>query len=149
MSQKKTSPVTNPDQDMQVLADNLWSYFEPKIKSLLSSGVSYYRAQVTQAASGGTITVQRPFDQTQLALPYVSSAEGLEVGRQVTVLVLGSQSNAIVLGNGTLSNLLPKGKPALNKQESSSRPLIPKNGQRKLMNSSMESVKSRIFSAHT
>ena len=85
MSQKKTSPVTNPDQDMQVLADNLWSYFEPKIKSLLSSGVSYYRAQ--------------------LALPYVSSAEGLEVGRQVTVLVLGSQSNAIVLGNGTLSNL--------------------------------------------
>ena len=105
LSQKKTSPVTNPDQDMQVLADNLWSYFEPKIKSLLSSGVSYYRAQVTQAASGGTITVQRPFDQTQLALPYVSSAEGLEVGRQVTVLVLGSQSNAIVLGNGTLSNL--------------------------------------------
>ena len=58
MSQKKTSPVTNPDQDMQVLADNLWTYFEPKIKSLLSSGVSYYRAQVTQAASGGTITVQ-------------------------------------------------------------------------------------------
>ena len=96
MSQKKTSPVTNPDQDMQVLADNLWTYFEPKIKSLLSSGVSY---------SGGTITVQRPFDQTQLSLPYVSSAEGLEVGSQVTVLVLGSQSNAIVLGNGTLSNL--------------------------------------------
>ena len=105
MSQKKTSPVTNPDQDMQVLADNLWTYFEPKIKSLLSSGGSYYRAQVTQAASGGTITVQRPFDQTQLSLPYVSSAEGLEVGSQVTVLVLGSQSNAIVLGNGTLSNL--------------------------------------------
>ena len=105
MSQKKTSPVTNPDQDMQVLADNLWTYFEPKIKSLLSSGVSYCRAQVTQAASGGTITVQRPFDQTQLSLPYVSSAEGLEVGSQVTVLVLGSQSNAIVLGNGTLSNL--------------------------------------------
>ena len=98
-------PITNQDQDMKDLADNLWTYFEPKVKSLLSFGVSYYRAQVTQAASNGTITVQRPFDQTQLALPYVSSAEGLEVGSQVTVMVFGSQSNAIVLGNGTLSNL--------------------------------------------
>ena len=98
-------PITNQDQNMKDLADNLRTYFEPKIKSMLSSGVSYYRAQVTAAAAGGTITVQQPFDQAQIALPYVSSAEGLEVGSQVTVLVLGSPSNAIVLGNGTLSNL--------------------------------------------
>lgn len=100
-----TCPITNQDQDMKALADNLWTYFEPKIKTMLSSGVSYYRAKVTAAAAGGTITVQRPFDQTELALPYVSSAEALAVGDQCTVMVFGSQSNAVVLGNGTLSNL--------------------------------------------
>lgn len=69
MSNKSSSPITSQDQDMKDLADNLWTYFEPKVKSLLSSGVSYYRAQVTAAAAGGTITVQRPFDRPSLPFP--------------------------------------------------------------------------------
>lgn len=97
--------MNDTNQEMKALADNLWTYFEPKIKAMLSSGVSFYRAQITAAAANGRITIQRPFDETALSLPYVSSAAELPVGSQVTVLVLGSASNAIVLGDGTLSNL--------------------------------------------
>lgn len=45
------------------------------------------------------------YQMKPLSLPYVSSAAELPVGSQVTVLVLGNASNAIVLGDGTLSNL--------------------------------------------
>lgn len=96
--------MTN-NQEMKTLADNLWTYFEPKVKAMLSSSVSFYRAQITAAAANNRITVQRPFDDTEISLSYVSSAAELPVGSQVTVLVLGSPSNAVVLGNGTLSNL--------------------------------------------
>lgn len=101
----KAMKVMNNNQEIKALADNLWVYFEPKIKAMLSSGVSFYRAQITAAAANNRITVQRPFDDTEISLPYVSSAAELPVGSQVTVLVLGSPSNAIVLGSGTLGNL--------------------------------------------
>lgn len=96
--------VTN-NTEMQALADALWEYFQEKVERMTSSNVWYFRAQVTKAASGGKITVRRPFD-TEIALPYVSSIASAAVGSQVTVFVLGSSlTNAVIIGNGTLSNL--------------------------------------------
>lgn len=94
------------NEQMKDLAEALWVYFQPKVLELLRGGVSFYRAQVVaEAGEGKTITVQKPMDSTRLALPFVPSAQELKVGDQALVLVFGSQSNAIVLGNGLLSNL--------------------------------------------
>lgn len=91
--------------DFEVLADNIGKYvMEKYVKPYLSLSVSYYRAQVVQAAADGKITVCRPADNP-VALPYVTSAAGLTVGQQCVVLQLGSPSNCIVLGDGMLSNL--------------------------------------------
>lgn len=76
-------------------------YVEPR----LARSVSFYRAQVVAGASDGRITVRQPFDETAVALPYVSSAAGLVAGSQCTVLELGGASNAIVVGDGLLTNL--------------------------------------------
>lgn len=95
----------NNDQEIKQFADQLWEYFKPKIDSLTHSNVWYFRAQVTKAASNGKITVRRPFDE-EISLPYVSSMASASVGSQVTVFVLGSSlTNAVIIGNGTLSNL--------------------------------------------
>lgn len=101
-----TTPFSDPNTDLQLLAENLWAYLKPKVQAMQSSNLSYYRAQVVAPAGRGkTISIQRPFDQTTQSLPFVSSAGDLAPGDQVTVLVLGDPSNAIVLGTGTLSNL--------------------------------------------
>lgn len=95
----------NNDQEMKQFADQLWEYFKPKIESLTRSNVWYFRAQVSKAASNGKITVRRPFDE-EISLPYVSSMAAASVGSQVTVFVLGSSlTNAVIIGDGTLSNL--------------------------------------------
>ena len=92
-------------EKFQELADSIGRYvMERFVKPYLSTGVRYYRAAVTVAATNGKITVQRPFDDP-VALPYVGSAAGLTVGSQCVVLVLGDASNSIVLGDGNLSNL--------------------------------------------
>lgn len=97
--------MNNNDIEMKSFADSLWEYFRPKVESLISSNVWFFRAQVTKAASNGKITVRRPFDE-EIALPYVSSMASASVGSQVTVFVLGSSlTNAVIIGNGTLSNL--------------------------------------------
>ena len=89
----------------RTFADRIGQYVMEKfVKPNAAQYVSYYRATVTQAASSGKITVQKPFDNP-VALPYVGSAAGLTVGSQCVVLVFGSESNACVLGDGTLSNL--------------------------------------------
>ena len=91
--------------NFEILADNIGKYvMEKYVKPYLALNVSFFRAKVTGAASGGKITIQRPFDDP-IALPYVGSAAGLTVGSQCVVLVLGSMSNAIILGDGKLSNL--------------------------------------------
>ena len=90
---------------LRSLADNLWTYFRARLRDDQRDLVRYYRAQVVSPASGGKIQIQRPLDPSVIALPYVSSAAGLAAGDQCTVLVLGSSSNAIILGDGTLSNL--------------------------------------------
>ena len=64
-----------------------------------------YFIGVVVGYSGTKIQVQRPFDLTVLTLPYVSSASGLSAGAPCFVLVPGCLANAIVLGDGKLSNL--------------------------------------------
>lgn len=92
-------------ETFESLADRIGKYvIEKYVKPREALTVRYFRATVTAPAADGKITVQRPFD-TPMALPYVSSAAELAEGEQCVVLVLGSMSNCIVLGDGTLSNL--------------------------------------------
>lgn len=93
------------NEDMKALADALWVYFEPKLRAHTQNNLSYFRAEVVAAAADGKITVRKPFDNTTMQLPYVSSAASLAVGAQCVVLQLGSASNCIVAGNGMLSGL--------------------------------------------
>lgn len=92
--------------EIRAFADEIGKYIlREYVEPRLARSVSFYRAQVVSGASGGKITVRQPFDETAVALPYVSSAENLAAGSQCTVLVLGGASNAIVLGDGMLTNL--------------------------------------------
>lgn len=92
--------------EMKALADNIGAYVMDKfVKAYTNNVVRYYTAEVTAAASGGKITVRKPFDDAQRALPYVSSVADLAVGDKCVVLVLGSESNAYVFGKGGLVNL--------------------------------------------
>ncbi len=95
----------NQNSDMKALADAIWVYLEPKIRSLTQNSLSYFRAEVVAAPANGKITVRKPFDTTAMQLPYVSSAASLAAGEQCLVLQLGDASNCIVAGNGTLSGL--------------------------------------------
>lgn len=91
------------DNEMKTMADALWSYFADKYMiPYLSDSVCYFNAVVTSAPNGTTIGVQRPFDN-EINLPYAWSAETLTVGAQCIVIVFGDMSNAIVIGDGTLS----------------------------------------------
>lgn len=94
-----------PMDGFNEIADSIGAYVVEKyVKPLLSNQVSFYRAKVTAAASDGKITVQRPFDNP-VALPYVGSAAGLTVDEQCVVLVFGGSNNAIIIGDGVLSNI--------------------------------------------
>lgn len=91
------------DNEMKAIADALWAYFQEKyLIPYLSDSVCYFQATVTTAPSAGVIGVQRPFDNT-INLPYAWSASTLSVGDQCTVLMFGDMSNAVVIGDGTLS----------------------------------------------
>lgn len=93
-------------REMKELADNIGRYVMEKfVKPRLRSSVSYFIGSVTVAPSGGVVGVQRPFDSATYVLPCVSSASGLSVGDNCTVFVLGSMSNAVVVGDGRMSNL--------------------------------------------
>lgn len=96
----------NSNQEMRLFADSLWNnYFKQKVSDMLKGYISFYRAQVVTAASSGTVKVQKPFETSTLTIPYVPSAESLlTAGSQAMVLVLGEQSNAIVVGPPSLSN---------------------------------------------
>lgn len=88
------------------LANAIGSYvMKHFVEPRLARSVGFYRAQVTGVASNGKITVQRPFDQTQVALPYTKAAESLTVGSQCIVLTLGNASNAIVFSDGMMYSL--------------------------------------------
>lgn len=95
------------EQNMKALADNLWLYFEPKIKDMMKNSVSYYRAKVVRnhTSTDGKIDVQKPFDDTIISLPCVSTAQNLSAGSECVVAVFGDYSNSVILGNGKVSGL--------------------------------------------
>ncbi len=94
------------NEEMRGIADAFGEYiFRQFVEPRMRRTVQFFRAEVKAAATGGKITVKRPYDETTLALPYVSSAENLAVGDQCVVLVLGDMSNCIVAGDGMLSTL--------------------------------------------
>lgn len=87
------------NDEMKQIADALWEYIlEKHLKPYLSDSVCYYQATVTEAASSGTIKVQRPFD-SEITLPCANNATSLSVGDPCTVLVFGDYSNQLVIGN--------------------------------------------------
>lgn len=94
------------NRDMKALAENLWSYYEPKIKEMIGPYMKMIRGTVTTRASGGVMGVTFPFDNTELKLPYASSISGAALGATVWVACPAtSLSNGVVIGDGKLSNL--------------------------------------------
>ena len=96
----------NEQQGFYELANNLWEqFFKNRVKEMLVNNVSYFKAEVKSTASGGKIGVQRPFDNTELHLPYAQSVSGVQVGDQVLVLVFGDMSNSFIIAKADLSTL--------------------------------------------
>jgi hypothetical protein len=92
-------------ENMRVLADQLFLYMEKKIKGLFPNNVSYFRAQVVSNPGGNRLEVKRPLESTTMVLPCSGGIANALEGSQVTVLVLGGMSNAIVVSDGMLSTL--------------------------------------------
>ena len=92
------------EEEIQQAADAIWEYIQKKyLRTYLADSVRYYRAVVTTAPNNGVIEIERPFD-SPISLPYMANAASLTVGDQCTVLVFGDASNAIVMGDGALTN---------------------------------------------
>lgn len=97
--------MPNENEEMLKFANNLGEYIWAKcIKPRMENAVTFYRAKVTTAARSGKMGVTQPFSD-EIQLPYVGSAANLTVGQQCVVVQFGSASNAVVLGDATLSNL--------------------------------------------
>lgn len=96
----------NENEQMRVLAQQLWkNYMEPQIDRKLALTVRYFRAQVVSNPGNNTLEVQRPGDSNTMTLPCTDSMAGAAANSQCVVIVLGDLSNAIVVGNGVLSNV--------------------------------------------
>lgn len=75
-------------------AATLWSrFFAKRVQESQRPMLRYYTATVTAAASGGKLTVKRPFDAGSAQVGYVASMAGAKVGDNVVVLVFGDGSN--------------------------------------------------------
>lgn len=92
-------------EQMKVLADQLFGYMKPKIDLMLQSNVKFFRAEVVSNPGSNTLVVKRPMDTTNLTLPCATGIANAVAGDQVTVFVLGSLSNAVVISDGTMSTL--------------------------------------------
>lgn len=93
------------NDEMRQLANNIADYvWEKHIKPKMARAVRFYRAKVTSQFSNGEIGVTTPLSGT-IFLPCVGSAQSLSVGQQCIVFEFGSSSNAIVIGDASLSNL--------------------------------------------
>ena len=65
-----------------------------------------FRAQVVSKDAGTqTMTVQRPFDGTQITFPYSAntSAASLSAGSQCVVFSIGDSLNSVVVSDGKLN----------------------------------------------
>lgn len=95
---------------MQELASMLWSRFlREKVREELTHELNGYKAQVVTNNGDGTLTVQRPFETTNLTLKAAASLSGAVAGDQVLVIGMGDKatalSNAFILCKTDLSNL--------------------------------------------
>ena len=95
----------NDQESMRLLADQLFLYMRPKIQKMMSSNVSFFRAEVVSNPGNNTLVIQRPLESNTLTLPCSDSISSAAAGDQVTVLVLGSLSNAVVVSDGKMSTL--------------------------------------------
>ena len=90
---------------MEDMARELANYtWKAEIEPKLARYVSFFRAAVVSPPKDGAIIVQSPY-APPISVPYVGSAATLNAGDQCVVLVFGSMSNAICIGDGMLSNL--------------------------------------------
>lgn len=95
--------MPNDMENMRVFADQLWKYMVPKLDSKFASNVSYFRAQVVSNPGDGTMVIQRPVETGTLTLPCTTAMSGATTGQQVTVLVMGNLSNAVVVADGKMN----------------------------------------------
>lgn len=93
----------NDMENMRTFADQLWKYMVPKLDSKFASNVSYFRAEVVSNPGNNKLEVQRPVENGTLTLPCVRAMSGAQSGQQVVALVMGSMSNAIIVGDGKLN----------------------------------------------
>lgn len=94
----------NDMENLRTFADQLWKYMVPKLNAMFASNVSYFRAQVMSNPGNNMLEVQRPLENGTLTLPCVDSVAHAQPGQQVVALVMGSMSNAIVVGDGKLNS---------------------------------------------
>ena len=95
--------MSNDMENLRTFADQLWKYMVPKINAKLSSNVSYFRAQVVSNLGNTKLEVQRPLENGTLTLPCTTAMSGAQAGQQVTVLVMGNLSNAVVVADGKMN----------------------------------------------
>lgn len=93
----------NDMESMRTFADQLWKYMVPKLDSKFASNVSYFRAEVVSNPGNNKLEVQRPVENGTLTLPCTNAMSGAQTGQQVTVLVMGSLSNAVVVADGKMN----------------------------------------------
>lgn len=95
--------MSNDMESMRTFADQLWKYMVPKLDSKFASNVSYFRAQVVSNPGNNRLEVERPLENGTLTLPCTNAMSTAQPGQQVTVLVMGSLSNAVVVADGKMN----------------------------------------------
>jgi hypothetical protein len=90
-------------EEMRVFADQLWKYFEPKLKDAMALQVGYFRAEVVSNPGDGALIVKRPFESENLTLPCTNAMAGASAGDQVIAFTLGSMSNAVVVADSRMN----------------------------------------------
>lgn len=92
-------------EQMKVLADQMFIYMQPKVAKMMTNNVSFFRAQVVSNPGSNKLVVQRPFESTTMTLPCSNGIASATAGTQVTVFVFGNLSNAVVVSDGVMSTL--------------------------------------------
>lgn len=95
--------MSNDMENLRTFADQLWKYMVPKLDSKFASNVSYFRAQVVSNPGNNRLEVERPLENGTLTLPCTTAMSGATTGQQVTVLVMGNLSNAVVVADGKMN----------------------------------------------
>lgn len=96
----KSASGMSDAEAMHELAKLLWErYFKARAsEELLGHSLDGYKASVVVNNADGTLTVQRPFDNTQMTLRCPPAlATSAEAGDQVLVVQLGDASNSFIL----------------------------------------------------